>query len=76
MNKYEYEMLANSLLVFVRENFDEVEIVEKLLEWGFTYKDIKELDFDLETIAQAQKEINKGLIKWTQKKWLLIIKKC
>jgi hypothetical protein len=63
MNKYEYEMLANSLLVFVRENFDEVEIVEKLLEWGFTYKDIKELDFDLETIAQAQKEINKGLIK-------------
>jgi hypothetical protein len=63
MNKYEYEMLANSLLVFVRENFDEVEIVEKLLEWGFTYKDIKELDFDLETIKQAQKEINKGLIK-------------
>jgi hypothetical protein len=63
MNKYEYEMLANSLLVFVRENFDEVEIVEKLLEWGFTYKDIKELDFDLETLKKAQKEINKGLIK-------------
>jgi hypothetical protein len=63
MNKYEYEMLASSLLAFVKENFDEVEIVEKLLEWGFTYEDIKELDFDFETIKKAQKEINKGLIK-------------
>jgi hypothetical protein len=63
MNKYEYEMLANSLLNFVRENFDEVEIVEKLLEWGFTYEDIKELGFTLETLKKAQKEINKGLIK-------------
>jgi hypothetical protein len=56
-------MLASSLLVFVRENFDEVEIVEKLLEWGFTYEDIRELDFDLETIEQAQERINEGLCK-------------
>ena len=64
MNKYEYQTLASSLLVFVRENFDEVEIVEKLLEWGFTYEDIRELDFDLETIEEAQEKINQGLIKW------------
>jgi hypothetical protein len=63
MNKYEYQTLASSLLVFVRENFDEVEIVEKLLEWGFTYEDIRELDFDLETIEEAQEKINQGLIK-------------
>jgi hypothetical protein len=62
MNEYEYEMLAKSLLNFVKENFDEVEIVEKLLEWGFTYEDIRELDFKDKVIKLAQKEINKGLI--------------
>jgi hypothetical protein len=63
MKTKDYEnKLSLKLLGFLREVFDEVEVVERLIEWGFTYEEIIELGFSLETLKKAQKEINKGLI--------------
>jgi hypothetical protein len=56
-----YKQLANTLLDFMCEAFDIVEVVEILIGQGFSYDEILSLGFEKETIDQAQERINKGL---------------
>jgi hypothetical protein len=61
MKKFNYEKLANTLLDFMCEAFDIVEVVEILIGQGFSYDEILSLRFQQEVIDQAQERINKGL---------------
>jgi hypothetical protein len=56
-----YKQLANTLLDFMCEAFDIVEVVEILISQGFSYDEVLTLGFEQETIDQAQERINKGL---------------
>ena len=62
MKKFNYETLANTLLDFMCEAFDIVEVVEILIGNGFNYDEVLTLGFEQETIDQAQERINKGLV--------------
>ena len=57
----DYKQLANTLLDFMCEAFDIVEVAEILIGQGFSYDHILSLGFEKETIDQAQERINKGL---------------
>jgi hypothetical protein len=59
--KLDYKQLANTLLDFMCEAFDIVEVVEILIGQGFSYDEILSLRFQQEVINQAQERINKGL---------------
>lgn len=63
--KLNYEQLANLLLNYILENLnmDGLEIVELLLEGGFTNDDLFKLGFDNDDIELAQERINEGLVK-------------
>jgi hypothetical protein len=59
--KLDYKQLANTLLDFMCEAFDIVEVAEILISQGFSYDELLTLGFEKETIDQAQERINKGL---------------
>jgi hypothetical protein len=64
MEKKEYGIkLSLKLLSFLLEVFDEVEVVERLIEYGFNYDELNELGFNNKVIKKAQNEIDKGLIQ-------------
>jgi len=64
MEKKEYGIkLSLKLLSFLLEVFDEVEVVERLIEYGFNYGELNELGFNNKVIKKAQNEIDKGLIQ-------------
>lgn len=61
MNKKDYKDLAENLLEFLLDNFDSVEIVERLLCYGFNNNHLLALGFSVSDIDKAEESINKGL---------------
>lgn len=61
MNKKDYKDLAQNLLNFLLDNFDSVEIIERLICYGFNNNHLHALGFSVSDIDKAQESINKGL---------------
>lgn len=61
MNKKDYKDLAENLLDFLLNNFDAIEIVERLIYYGFNKNHIKALGFTIDDIEKAQDSIEKLL---------------